>query len=67
MQQNMSKDSSDNVRYKSFLNKSINSCANLMLSNVLLSNKHAKNPQADLKQLKIKQSCENPTFSSRKL
>lgn len=46
-----------NDKYKSFLNKSINSCANLMLSNALLSNKNVKHITSSNQ--KVKSSCEN--------
>lgn len=52
----------DNImkdKYKSFLNKSINSCANLMLSNALLSNKNMKHANSNQK---VKSSCENLQF-----
>ena len=39
---NNSKEYSDKDKYKSFLNKNIDGWANLMLSNVLLSNKNSQ-------------------------
>lgn len=62
---NNSNEYSDKDKYDSFLNKSLNSWANLMLSNVLLSNKNS-NGTRESTQLLGKSCYENPNYSAIK-
>lgn len=54
-----------NDKYKSFLNKSITSCANLMLSNALLSNKNQT--KLTNNKSKVKTSCDHIPYGLRNM